>query len=1116
MRNQLSKNIFRILPIFVLLILGVWLLGRPGKLTQESAAAREAQADVLGLEGAERDQFVANTEIENENEFLLNTGDYWATRYTYPTFQFDQRWWLDAAEQDSRVQRGVPAGRVVYRAEDSQSGLVLDPSQWTSLGPQPMAQGSPIGNVSGRASVIVSDPVSPTIAYLGSDGGGVWKTTNCCDSNTTWEVMTDDPLIDPTSIGDLILDPNDHNTIYAGTGDLRYGSYSFGSAGLLKSTDAGANWEVLGVDEFAPPYPQPAGEFPQYQAIGKVQVDPRNSDNVIVGTKTGLYFSYSAGANWTGPCLTNSHTDQRQDITGLLVADNGSSTDLYAAVGTRGFATTVQYDLDNTGANGVYSTTIPASGCPSSWSLLNNGWPAGTGDGDPTNDLVGRIDMAMSPSNSDYIYAQVAHNSNSSAMIGVWRTIDGGTTWTQQATPGDITGCSGNSVGQTWYNAGVVVDPNDPDTVFLSTIHVFRSIDGADTFTEIGAGYCGDSIHVDQHGRAFVGGSSETLLVSNDGGAYVTHDASAANPTWIQLNDTLNTIEFYGGDITGNFATSDAPGVAGGSQDNGSAVYIFSGEPAPAEWIHRKGGDGFYSRIEPVNEERWYHESQYGNLSVTLTGPFGNNYPIRHPLWNSDGAGFIFPYELYKHDCPEDTGCEHLIAGTYRVWDNIQGGINSAGNPSGQTWYSNSPDLTKGTLDDRSLINQLQFAVTDDTIVIVGTNDGNVQYGFDLGQGIADSATWVNVTGGNTVLPNRPILDVATDPVEPLTGYAAVGGFDQNTPSTPGHVLQVTCSADCATFEWKNKSGNLPNIPVDSIIANPNFPQQVFAGTDWGVYYTDDINEVSPTWYRFENGMPHVMIWDMVIDRGFTTLAAFTRSRGAYVWPLPSSPINPVDYFVTLQPNSVIDTAPGSTATHDFIIGNLGLMNDSYTLSVSDDSWPTTLLTASPIAVVSGMTATVSVEVEVPNTANVSDSFTISAVSVTSNTVTSSAMGTTNSVVNPDVTATPDTTSQSGLTSEVLTYTITVENTGDYTDTFAVTLSGNLWQTTLSTSSIGPLAAGASDEVEVYVVVGSDGTDDTAAVTFTSGLDGDVSASVNLVSVRGKYLLFVPLAVKPQ
>ena len=121
------------------------------------------------------------------------------------------------------------------------------------------------------------------------------------------------------------------------------------------------------------------------------------------------------------------------------------------------------------------------------------------------------------------------------------------------------------------------------------------------------------------------------------------------------------------------------------------------------------------------------------------------------------------------------------------------------------------------------------------------------------------------------------------------SGYTGVGGFNANTPSTPGHVFQVTCTADCGSFTWADKTGNLPDIPVDSIIVNPNNAQQVYAGTDWGVYYTDDITVASPTWQRFENGIPHAMVWDMQIDRGSTTLSVWTRSRGAYVYPLPGA-----------------------------------------------------------------------------------------------------------------------------------------------------------------------------------------------------------------------------------
>ena len=83
---------------------------------------------------------------------------------------------------------------------------------------------------------------------------------------------------------------------------------------------------MLGADVFNGFYQQPPGEFPQYQAIGKIQVDPNNGSNLAVGTKTGMFFSYDAGVNWTGPCLTNAYTDQRQDITGLLSRDEGIDT----------------------------------------------------------------------------------------------------------------------------------------------------------------------------------------------------------------------------------------------------------------------------------------------------------------------------------------------------------------------------------------------------------------------------------------------------------------------------------------------------------------------------------------------------------------------------------------------------------------------------------------------------------------------------------------------------------------------------------------------------------------------------------------------------------------------
>jgi hypothetical protein len=80
----------------------------------------------------------------------------------------------------------------------------------------------------------------------------------------------------------------------------------------------------------------------------------------------------------------------------------------------------------------------------------------------------------------------------------------------------------------------------------------------------------------------------------------------------------------------------------------------------------------------------------------------------------------------------------------------------------------------------------------------------------------------------------------------------------------------------------------LPNIPINAIMVNPRKPGQVFAGSDWGLYFTDNIDANRPQWQKFVNGLPSVMVWDLQVDRGTSTLAVYTRSRGAYAWPLPS------------------------------------------------------------------------------------------------------------------------------------------------------------------------------------------------------------------------------------
>ena len=924
---------------------------------------------------------------EAEGAELGRLEQYWNDRLTYPTGRFDPRWLRAAAAQHARLPVGVPAG--VPARLNPLSPLAFSTTNFVALGPQPERMTGCSGcfdytTTEGRVNAIAVDPTTTVngsiVAYLGAVGGGVWKTTNCCSGSTSWSVVTDDPLISTTAIDTITIDPNDHDTVYAGTGDLNFGSFSMGSQGVLKSADAGATWTVLGADVFGMPFPVPPDHFPQYNAVGKVRVDPNDSNKVAAGAKTGLYISYDGGVNWTGPCATNAFNTQRQDITGLELTDMGGGvTRILAAVGVRGFATTVQFDLGQNGANGIYSATMGLSGCPAFTALTSNATgfifgnqvqgsaystnsPMNSTSGSPfvdinTGNQLGRVEIAVAPSNANFIYAQaqsIVGNTNGGCggapgcQIGAWASTNGGTSWTfmEGSQGGALRDCGGpNSPGdypQNWYDEGIVVDPNDPERVFFDTFDVWFATRTGTVWNDTTCGYsypgAAGPVHVDQHALAFLPGSSSILLIGNDGGAHGTTNADVTNsttdPTWFNMDTGLNIIEFYSGDISGNFANSASPQANGGAQDNGSSSVTFTGTPTgPIQWQLGVGGDGFYARIDPVgtgSSLRFWQGNNSGSLHRCVSNCTNQNAPWSGRVsggWSGDTQSFVLPYDLFHGGIPggDDCdpagvpgGCGHLVAGSTRVWETIHGGNSSF---SSSDWYVTNADpnqnMTKQTLGNRSFINQVKYSPKYQSVAIVGTNDGNAWIGFNLGTGTVSQANWVNVTDNNTVLPNRPVMGIALDPSVSAAnlpvGYAAIGGFNANTPTTPGHVFQVTCAADCGSFTWADKTGDLPDIPVDSIIVNPNQPQQVFAGTDWGVYFTDDVTVASPTWQRFENGLPHAMVWDMQIDRGSTALSVWTRSRGAYVFPLPGGP--PPSPTPTPSPSTTPTPSPTATAT---------------------------------------------------------------------------------------------------------------------------------------------------------------------------------------------------------
>ena len=306
----------------------------------------------------------------------------------------------------------------------------------------------------------------------------------------------------------------------------------------------------------------------------------------------------------------------------------------------------------------MYRATMPASGCPTFTAVTTNakfvygtgvptssggaGYTTGQGmnadSGTPyggninTGNQLGRIDIGVAPSNPNVIYAQVGsiapnNNSGGSAscgntsgcQLGAWYTTDGGNTWTFMAgsAGGSLRACNSSGVAnsattagdypQNWYDQGVAVDPNDATRVFFDTFEVWFATQGGTAWYDTSCAYTQSTaigMHADEHVLTFVPGSSSILLAGNDGGVdgAINTNLTALNttrPTWFNMDGGLNTIEFYAGDISGNFATSATPAAVGGAQDNGPSSVTFAGAPTgPAQWQMGLGGDGFSGLID--------------------------------------------------------------------------------------------------------------------------------------------------------------------------------------------------------------------------------------------------------------------------------------------------------------------------------------------------------------------------------------------------------------------------------------------------------------------------------------------------------------------------------------
>jgi hypothetical protein len=783
-------------------------------------------------------------------------------------------------------------------------------ASWISIGPQPTlpGTGSPSvsnGKTSGRVSAIAVDPTDATgnTVFIGGAQGGVWKTT---DGGVTWHALTDSApslamgslaiSIDPTNS----LDVN-HRVIYAGTGEQAIGVDEYYGAGVLKSLDGGATWaQTCTGTAFTNPSCPFVGPFSDTfvpgggARIGSLGVNPANPNLLLAGVE--IYTSSSISGSLAQPgiyCTNNAGVAwSRISPTGLTTTAMASqvfftsSSTAYAAIG--------RYVGDPT--NGIYVSHNANLACASQT------WNRVPGAGLPSQSRMGQIELTASVSNANLLYAAIADvNSSSNTLLGVYRSADGGSTWTQLAAIPDF--CA----NQCWYSMVIGVDPADAtgNTVFFggggygspAGTTLLRTTDGGQTYGDVTAAGDGTVLHIDQHAIAFASNGGKIFL-GNDGGIWssasaVSPGTAAGSQTWSDLNSDLSLTQFYPG--LSIHPASNALAF-GGTEGNGTQLY--QNFVSPSTWTNTNTcSDGAYTVVDP-NEQTSVYLSCTGASGLpqiyksTLAGQQGAFALLASSttIGLQPGGASFDPLDAFPPLVVDPQLAEHLYYGTYRLFETIDGGA---------TWNAASGDMTSGGLANGFALTSITFAplAAGGYNIYTGADDGTVK--------IASSVTaGANITGRtiSSGLPLRAVTKVIADVSDTtgMTAYAAFSGFavDQSisgsTTDLRGHIFKtvnegaswtdVSCqTADCAA----PLTTDLPDTPVNDVVIDPDDPahKTLYAATDIGVFVT--VNG-GASWSELGTGLPNVAVMSLALHEPSRTLRAATHGRSAWDYSLPA------------------------------------------------------------------------------------------------------------------------------------------------------------------------------------------------------------------------------------
>ena len=666
--------------------------------------------------------------------------------------------------------------------------------------------------------------VDPTNASVAYLGAPEGGVWKTTDGGAHWVPLTD---TQPTlAIATIAIDPTNHNIVYAGTGD----SYLYGE-GLLKSQDGGNTWQYIS-SPFTGPF-NSSSYFGGGAHINQIAVDPANNQVVLAAvwrfpfSSAGVYRSADGGNTWT-------QVFPNAPATSITFSSTGSAA--YVAIS----------DYFGTGLAGIYKSSDGGQ----SWSAANGSGstqlPLTTG-GVPS---AGEIQLAMAPSSPTTLYASI-QGLNTFAPLSphsIFKSVDGGVSWNPTADPFVSLGHPAGNKGM-----ALTVHPTNPNIVLVGEQDLYRTMDGGQTWAVVTASANGAVNNLFGDIRSFgFSANGLVLYVGCDGGPWSTTDAANQNVNWNNLTSTLAITQFYPGM---SINPANAATAFGGSQDQG--VQQYSGS---STWTTVQPCDGGWTAIDPNQANNVYAVCQTGTVQVLKSGNGGASFiGAQSGINAADRAAFIPPMVI------DPTNSQNLYFGTYRIYQSTNGAA---------SWTPISGDLTSGV--NNPTISTIAVAPTDSNRVYAGTNDGRVLTTANATAGA--SAIWTNITG---TLPNRAVSQVVVDPRTSTTAYAVMSGFTFGS-DPQGHVFQTTN----AGVTWTDVSANLPNIPADDLVVDPDVLNWLYVATDIGVYATTNGGS---TWTPFGSGLPRTVVNSLKLHRSSRTLRAATMGRSAWdiVSPLP-------------------------------------------------------------------------------------------------------------------------------------------------------------------------------------------------------------------------------------